>query len=294
MSVTKVSDRLSDLGEGPHWDVNSQRLYHVDAFVGEVCRLDPVTGITESVDLDGIVTFVIPFRSDPSNLLITLTQEVRKLNFGTGESEVLTQLSHDNPKYRFNDGKCDTKGRLWTGTLIPGEADQGHLYKMDKTYNLQQVEDKITLSNGLAWSLNNDTLYYIDSEARKINVFDFNLHDGTATNRRILIDYNVDEDYKELGYPDGMTIDIEGKLWVANYAGGCVIRIDPETKTILRRFDIPAKNVTSCCFGGPHFDILYVTTAKSAEDEGNYPDAGAVFAITAHGTRGQPPNHFST
>jgi len=294
MSVTAVSERLSDLGEGPHWDVHTQKLYYVDAFVGDVCRLDPATGVTESVHLDGITTFVIPYFSDPSNLLITKTNEVRKLNFTSGESELLTQLDSNDPKYRFNDGKCDTRGRVFAGTLTEGQLEKGHLYRMDKNYTLVQVTDRISLSNGLAWSLNNDTLYFIDSEGKKIYAFDYDLETGTATNKRILINYNTEDAYKNFGVPDGMTIDIEGKLWVAHYGGKCVLRIDPATKSILRQIDIPARNVTSCCFGGPHFDILYVTTANSKTDEDKriYPQAGAVFAVKDLGTRGQPPNHF--
>ncbi|GFS49633.1 regucalcin [Nephila pilipes] len=290
MSITAVSQRLSDLGEGPHWDVTTQKLYYIDAFVGDVCRLDPATGVTEVVHLDGITTFVIPYDSDSSKLLITLTRQVRKLNFTTGESELLTELPPETGSARFNDGKCDAKGRAWTGTLVPNETEKGHLYRLDSGYVLTQVSDKITLSNGLAWSLDNRTLYFNDSEARKIYYFDYNLEDGSATNKRILINYNEDKEFETLGYPDGMTIDIEGKLWVACYAGGCILRIDPATKTILKKLEMPCTNVTSCCFGGPHFDILYVTTAKKAGV--NEPQAGAVFAVTGLGTRGQPPNHF--
>ncbi|XP_055944646.1 regucalcin-like [Argiope bruennichi] len=292
MSVTAVSQRLSDLGEGPHWDVSTQKLYYVDAFVGDVCRLDPATGVSEVVHLDGITTFVIPYRSDPSKLLITLTRQIRKLDFATGESQVLSELPAEPSEARFNDGKCDANGRAWTGTLVPGQDEKGHLYRIDPEYALTRVSDKITLSNGLAWSLDNRTLYFIDSEARKIYYFDYNLQDGTATNKRILINYNERKEFDNLGVPDGMTIDIEGKLWVAHFGGACVLRIDPETTSILRKIDIPATNVTSCCFGGPHFDILYVTTAQKAGVT-DQPQAGAVFAVTGLGTRGNPPNNFA-
>ncbi|GIY39877.1 regucalcin [Caerostris extrusa] len=290
MSIKAVSERLSDLGEGPHWDVNTQKLYYVDAFVGDVCRLDPATGVTEAVHLDGITTFVIPYRSDPSKLLVTLNRQVRKLNFTTGESELLTELPPETAPARFNDGKCDARGRAWTGTLVPQEEEKGHLYRLDPGYVLTQISDKITLSNGLAWSLDNRTLYFIDSEGKKIYFFDFNLEDGSASNRQILIDYN-EKEFEGLGVPDGMTIDVEGKLWVACFGGSCVLRIDPATKTILRKIEMPCTNVTSCCFGGPHFDILYVTTAKK-EGVTDQPQAGAVFAVTDLGTRGQPPNDF--
>ncbi|KAG8182676.1 hypothetical protein JTE90_012912 [Oedothorax gibbosus] len=295
MNVTAVSERKSDLGEGPHWDPLIQKLYYVDAFVGDVCRLDPATGLTETVHLDGITTFVIPYRTDPSKLLITLTRQIRKLDFNTGESEVLTELTPADGKDRFNDGKCDNRGRLWTGTLVPSEEEKGHLYRLDPNYTLTQVADKVTLSNGLAWSIDNRKFYYVDSEKKIIHSFDYNLEDGTASNQQVLVNYSERDEFKDLGVPDGMTIDIEGKLWVACYGGSCLLRLDPETRTILHKVDFPCKNVTSCCFGGPHLDILYVTTAKRElpEDEkDSEPLAGAVFAVTGHGTRGQPPVLF--
>ncbi|KFM58049.1 Regucalcin, partial [Stegodyphus mimosarum] len=295
MEVRPVSQRLCDLGEGPHWDVNTQRLYYVDAFVGDVCRLDPATGVTESVHLDGITTFVIPYQSDPSNLLITVTKQVRKLNFATGEFKILGTVEPDKPKSRFNDGKCDAKGRLWTGSMILGEVGQGHLYKMDSSYNFIPFADNISLTNGITWSLNYDTMYYIDSEGKKIFVFDYDLGSGTASNQRVLFDYET-KDFENLGVPDGMTTDIEGKLWVACYGGGCILRLDPIKKSILQKVDIPVKRVTSLCFGGPHFDILYVTTAShesTEEEKKSQPLAGAVFAVTGHGTRGQPACLFS-
>ncbi|GBN14202.1 Regucalcin [Araneus ventricosus] len=240
---------------------------------------------------NGIVTFVIPYKSDPSKLLITLTRQVRKLDFETGQSEVLAELPAEPSTARFNDGKCDSNGRAWTGTLVPGENEKGHLYRIDPEYALTRVSDKFTLSNGLAWSLDNRTMYFIDSEARKIYYFDYNIRDGTASNKQILIDYSQRREFDSLGVPDGMTIDIEGKLWVAHFGGACVLRIDPETRSVLRKIDMPCTNVTSCCFGGPHFDILYVTTAQKAGVT-DQPQAGAVFAITGLGTRGQPPNNF--
>ncbi|XP_071034792.1 regucalcin [Parasteatoda tepidariorum] len=299
MSVSRVSKKRFALGEGPHWDNRNQRLYFVDIDAGETCRLNPSTGETEIVvHSEGIISFAIPYQSDPSNLLISSTQEIKKLNFNAGNTEFLTKVNYNDPKFRINDGKCDAKGRLWTGTMITGVIGtlhkEGHLLKMDNTYKMTQVLDGISISNGLAWTSNNDTMYYIDSDCRTIYAYDYNLEEGTASNRRILIDYNKEKGFEDLDLPDGMTIDTENKLWVCHYGGGCVLRIDPATKAILKRVDIPAKHVTSCCFGGPNLDILYVTTAAQTEEiRKNFPEAGAVFAVTDHGCRGLQPYAFN-
>ncbi|XP_054708312.1 regucalcin-like [Uloborus diversus] len=294
MSVSAVSKTCFDLGEGPHWDARHQKLYFVDAFVGDVCRLDTKTGSAEKVHFDGIVSFVIPYQDNDSDVILSVTKQVRKLNFKTGQSELLTTVAPET-RERFNDAKCDARGRLWAGTLVEGEKMKGYLYKLDSSNNFQPIVDKITLTNGLTWSLDNQTLYYIDSGEKKIFVFDFNLEEGTTSNQRVLFDYNTDEGFENLGVPDGMTIDIEGKLWVCNYGGSCVLRLDPQTRSILQRVEMPAKNVTSCCFGGPHYDILYVTTASAGlteEEKERHPKAGSVFAVTGLGTRGQPLNNF--
>jgi len=272
--------------------VNTQKLYHVDAFVGDVCRLDPNTGYTEVVHLNDLTTFAIPYKSDPNSILISVRKDVRNLNFRSGETEVLGTVEPGTAA-RFNDAKCDTRGRLWAGTVVANES-KGHLYRMDSEYKFISYAENIVLSNGLTWSLNNETMYFNDSEGKKILAFDFNLEEGTATNQRTLFDFN-DKEFENLGVPDGMTIDIQGKLWVCCYGGSCVLKLDPETKSILEKVDMPARKVTSCCFGGPHFDILYVTTGGgdlTDEEKARTPKAGAVFSISGHGTRGQPLNHY--
>ncbi|XP_015918150.3 regucalcin [Parasteatoda tepidariorum] len=300
MSVSRVSKKRFVLGEGPHWDNRSQRLYFVDIDAGETCRLNPSTGETEIVvHSEGIIGFAIPYQSDPSNLLISSTQEIKKLNFDTGYTEFLTKVNYKNPKFRFNDGKCDAKGRLWSGTMITGVVGtlhkEGHLFKMDNTYKMTQVDEGISLSNGLTWNCSNDTMYYIDSDCRTIYAYDFNLEEGVISNKRILIDCNKEKGFENIaGLPDGMTIDTENKIWVCFSGGGCVLRIDPTTKTILRRVDLPVVKVTSCCFGGPNLDILYVTTAARTEEvRKTNPEAGAIFAVTDHGCRGLQPYTFN-
>ena len=151
---------------------------------------------------------------------------------------------------------------------------------------------EISISNGIEWSLDWTKLYYIDSLARHVYSFDYNEQTGAITNQTVAVDYAQDD---KLGLPDGMTIDAEGKLWVAAFFGGAVTRWDPETGKKLAYIPIPSKRVTSCCFGGPNYDKLFVTSAcvgaKDSELQ-QYPHPGAVFVVEDLGVRGLPAQKF--
>lgn len=302
MSVTVVSKHLYDLGEGPFWDNTSESLFHADSFVGDYCKLNPRTGETEVVHLDGgLTTVIIPYTSHPNKLLVTLQKLILKLDWNTKQTELLAEVEPEIARSRFNDGKCDARGRFWVGTVLEKKEGGiteggGNLHSMDpnlkvKTHNVKGV----TLSNGMAWSLDNKTMFFNDSEGQKIFAFDFNLSDGSVSNQRIMVDFNSTPGYKNLGYPDGMTIDTEGKLWVACFAGSRVLRIDPETSKLLQQVEFPAQNITSCCFGGSGYEDLYVTSAwrgLSEEQLKAQPKAGAVFKVTGLGVKGFPANTF--
>ena len=135
-------------------------------------------------------------------------------------------------------------------------------------------------------------MYYIDSLASKLYSFDYNESAGTITNQTVAVDYAQDD---ALGLPDGMCIDAEGMLWVAGYYGAAVTRWDPATGKKLARIPIPAKCATSCCFGGPNYDKLFITSGcGSAKDSDlqQYPHPGAVFVVEGLGVRGLPPQKF--
>ena len=151
----------------------------------------------------------------------------------------------------------------------------------------------VSVSNGMAWSLDWTKMYYIDSPTRKIYRFDYNEETGDLTNRETTIDFKEDKTH---GLPDGMTIDSEGKIWVAEFHGGCVCRWDPATGEMLQRIPIPALKTTSCCFGGPNYDTLFVTSCSMGytpeELEKKNPEAGFIFAVTGLGVKGMPPQFF--
>ncbi|XP_013788765.1 regucalcin-like [Limulus polyphemus] len=181
----------------------------------------------------------------------------------------------------------------------PAEVDlgQGCLYSLDpSSLSVSKQVENVNLSNGLAWSSDNRLMFFIDSIPGKVYVFDYDVETGVLSNQRTLVDFTVSRGYQDCGIPDGMTIDIEGKLWVACYNGSCVVRIDPARGDLLQKIEFPVSKITSCCFGGPNYNELYVTSAiKGLTDEQHkqQPLAGAVFKVADLGVKGFAPACFA-
>jgi len=180
---------------------------------------------------------------------------------------------------RYNDGKCDPAGRLWVGSMgmEPPNRYKASLYRLDQDLSITRILDSITVSNGICWSLDKTKMYYIDTPTGKVKVFDYDDQTGGISNGRTAVEIP-----DGMGGPDGMTIDSEGHLWVCLWGGSCVGCFDPETGELLKRINIPAKNITSCAFGGKDLQTLFVTSANtgmSPEDAEKYPHAGGLFAV---------------
>lgn len=175
------------------------------------------------------------------------------------------------------------------GELNP---NRGSLYFITKE-NLPHPKAVITpvnISNGLAWNRANDKFYYIDTPTNQVKEYDYDNDSGSIRNPRVVFDV---KDFAEniTGHPDGMTIDTDDNLWIALYDGGAVIKVDPRTKKLLQIVPIPAQYTTSACWGGPHYDILFVTTSRymlNDEDRKRQSAAGSVFAVKGLNARGLP------
>jgi sugar lactone lactonase YvrE len=178
------------------------------------------------------------------------------------------------PKLRMNDGKCDRRGRFWAGTQIMRDEmkGKGYFWCLDTDGTVRTALTGVTTSNGLAWSADDAMLYYIDSMTHTVRAFPFDLERGTLGEGRVCVE--VPKDY---GLPDGMTIDREGMLWIAQWEGGAVRRYDPRTGKCTGMVPVPASKVTCCCFGGEKLDTLYITTARVDTDAHAEPLAGGIF-----------------
>ena len=265
------------LGEGPVWDYLKKCLYWVDI---EGCKLhchDPQNNINKYWVFEEMLGAIAIMTN--GNLLLALESGLAIFDLSTEATKPLNVLQNSDSKFRFNDGQCDPNGNFWLGTMhknfVPGS---GNLYKIDPEYNTSLEVRNTTISNGMAWSLDARKYYYIDSPSFEVAVFDYDNNAGLIKNRRSL--FKIPKSY---GSPDGMTLDQEGMLWIAHWGGGCVRRWDPGTGKVLDKIRVPAPHVTSCCFGGKDFNILYITTARSGLGEKaleTAPLSGGLFCIT--------------
>jgi sugar lactone lactonase YvrE len=189
----------------------------------------------------------------------------------------------------MNDGACDSRGRFWAGTMAGDKTPgAGSLYRLNPDGRVKRVLTGLTISNGIDWSLDGHTMYFIDSALGCVDAFDFDEERGCLSNRRHLIEVPPED-----GMPDGLTVDADGFLWVALFRGAAVRRYSPEGK-LQCVVDLPATLVTSCAFGDPDLGTLYVTSAsRGLDEEGRHrqPHAGALFRLRP-GVKGRQAEFF--
>ncbi|WP_159886913.1 SMP-30/gluconolactonase/LRE family protein [Paenibacillus puerhi] len=263
------------LGEGPSWDEREQILYWVDIMGKRIHSYDPVGGRSDVVQLEEYVGAVV--KREGGGLIYAGHQRIAAYDPATGTTNTIAELSPGDPDLRFNDGKCDPAGRFWVGTLsLTGRKHACALYLLEGD-KLRPVLEGVSLSNGLGWSSDGRTMYYIDTPTRQVDAYAYDPDSGELGEKRTAVDFSGEE-----GWPDGMTVDEAGMLWIAHYGGSQVSRWNPATGDKLSSVELPAPNVTSCVFAGKDRSELYVTTATqgmSGEERTQYPQAGALFRI---------------
>ena len=284
-AIEVASDAGAELGEGPAWDSRSSELAWVDITPGRVHFLGPGGG-ERTVEVGQPVGAVVP-RASGGHVLAVRDGFAALAGDGTVTS--LAHVEHERPGNRMNDGKYDRHGRLWAGTMALDETPgAGALYRLDPDATVSTILEGVTISNGLAWSLDDRTMYYVDTPTQRIDRLDYDPSTGEVENRRPLFAIPARD-----GSPDGMALDSEGFLWVALHGGGAVRRYAPDG-VLDRVIELPASNVTSCAFGGPELEELYITCARqglSREQLAREPLAGALFRHRP-GVRGLPTESY--
>lgn len=281
-------DARATLGEGAIWHPTENKLYWID-IEGKLLHIyDPETRTNKSIPVGDRIGTVVPVAA--GGVLVALQTGIYKLDTQTGKLKWLNNPLPD-PALRFNDGKCDPAGRFWVGSLAMDSRKRGaSLYRMEASGKVHTVLDSVTISNGIVWTADKKTMYYNDTPTMTVQAFDYNNDTGELTNRRVAIRIP-----QGAGAPDGMTIDAEGKLWIALWGGYAVARYDPDTGKLLEQIKVPAPHVTSCAFGGKNLETLYITTARAwvkPEVLQQYPLSGGVFAVKP-GVRGVLAFQFS-
>jgi sugar lactone lactonase YvrE len=294
----------AELGESPVWDERRGCLWWVDIKRRVVHRHQPQRGEDGWADTPtadearrgdgadasrqlGEEVGAVALR-ERGGLVLAVRSGVVVLDDVAGPLRRLADLAA--PGVRFNDAKCDAAGRLWAGTLADdGRAGGGRLYRVEPDGRAEVALDRVTVSNGLDWSPDGRTLYYVDSATQRVDAIAFDPESGALGERRPLIEIALEE-----GIPDGLTVDAEGFIWLALFGGGAVLRIAPDGERE-RTVQVPVSHPTSCAFGGPDLTDLYITSAAkdlSAAQRREQPAAGAVLRLRP-GARGRPANRLA-
>ena len=282
-----VLDTKAILGEGPVWRAETQDLVWVDIESARVCCFNPTSGENQTWDIGEKPGLAVP--AERGDLILGTSIGFVRLDLASGDLSPIIDPEQDLPNNRFNDGKVDPEGRLWAGTMGMDEAPNvGSLYRLNRNLSTDKLFDQVSISNGMAWTSDQKTYYYIASPTRRIDVFDCDMASGTVSDRRTAFELP-----EGMGYPDGMCIDNEGMLWVALWQGWGVARCAPGG-ALLAKVEVPVECVTSCCFGGENWDELYITTSSRDLDEAgrvDQPLAGGVFRCKP-GVSGPATNLF--
>jgi sugar lactone lactonase YvrE len=284
-----VLNARAELGEGPVWDAASGILYWVDLFAGVVHSYRPISGLTGSVEVGEIIGCVVPRQS--GGLLAATPSGIYRLDPATGARTRVSAIEADRPETHFNDGKVDPAGRFWFGSIAIDRTSDvlGDLYSLETDLTVTHRLHGVDNTNGMDWSPDGRTMYYIDSLTRQVTAYDYDAAGGAISNPRPIVTLP-----EGTGVPDGMTVSVDGSLWVAHWGGARVTRWHPETGALLQTIAVPANLTTSCTFAGPAMDDLYITTARYQEPIAALaaqPLAGGLFRYRTD-TKGRPAAVF--
>lgn len=264
------------LGEGPIWDSTSNTLSWVDILKGTIHEYTFSNKVHSIIPVNDMVSAIT--HCENGDYLAALKEGLAYIDRESYNINYLTNPEKHLPNNRFNDGKCDSFGRFWIGSMsLDEEPKVGSLYSFDKSKKVVKQISDVSISNGMAWTTDTKTMYYIDTPTRQVCAYDFDIVTASLSNKRIVINIPVDE-----GYPDGMTIDKEGNLWIAHWGGWQITRWNPENGKKMNSIKLPVSRVTSCTFGGKDLTNLYITSASvglSAKEMSKQPLAGSVFVI---------------
>jgi sugar lactone lactonase YvrE len=279
-------------GEAATWSADENRVYWVDINRFLLHRLDLASGaVTSHFFEEPVVALSLTTRE--GTLLVGLASKLVLLDVESDTREELGIVLPGSPNVRFNDGRTDPNGVFWIGSMSnnvgPNGEDVGVTEGLGKLYRfaagdaLKEVEAGISIANTLCWSPDKSTFYFGDTLKNEIRAYPFDAADS------VIGEGQTHFAGFDRGLPDGSSIDGEGFIWNCRFGGGCIVRIAPDGR-IDRVIDMPVKNITTCCFGGPDLATLYVTTASAMKADGDRL-AGSLFAIETQ-TQGLPENRF--
>lgn len=285
--ATPCTTDVYELGEGCRWDEVRDELYWVDILTGRFFRAK-VDGtqveIVAQYSVEGFLSAVAPIDDRGRGWVVAVNQSIALLDESGSLREVARPEAHRESEVRMNDGAADPWGRFWIGSMaFDGGEGQGILYRYQESTGTETVSGGATISNGLGWSPDRSTMYYVDSGPATLSVFDVD-DVGEISGRRVLVQFD-----KREGDPDGLCVDADGAIWVAVWGGYQVRRYSPEGEP-LAQVHLSTAQPSSCAIGGANGTTLYITTAREDMSEAMLsaePDAGRLFCVDV-GVMGLP------
>ena len=297
-----VSREPDELGESPFWHPHEQMLYWVDIPGKKIRRANVFMGTVDSWDMPMEPGCMAPAAS--GGLVIALRDGIYRARDWGGALNLVQGFDHDPATTRFNDGKADSQGRFWAGTMFePRTSPKGELFSLDcrkpGAPGVQRMATGATIANGLAWSPDNKTVYWTDTTTAVIRAWDWGAESNVMSRERVFARFPDKPPGWTIGMPgyegrpDGAAVDVQGNYWVAMYEGGQVLKVSP-AGDVLARLEVPAQCPTMPCFGGDDLQTLYLTTARhgrSGPELSRFPNSGCVLSTRVE-VPGLPVNFF--
>ena len=288
MTATELYKCGCKLGEGACWHSRRKSFFWVDILGFAIFEYVISDKKVNRWQLPEEVSFVA--EADNHYLLVAMKNAISLLNLDTDRMSLLANVEPEIADNRCNDGAVDRKGRLWIGTMqMECEPCRGALYFLDSNMQLRKKLPELSISNGIAWTNDNQTMYHIDTARNAVCSYDFDAEKANIFFKKVVVDVP-----REYGSPDGMCIDENGMLWIAHWGGFGIYQWNPANGKMLQKIDVPAPHVTSCAFGGEYMDQLFITTAYdglTGEQKNVYPGSGNVF-VASPGVKGVSNNIF--
>jgi sugar lactone lactonase YvrE len=282
--IASVVQSQDSLGESVVWCPRSRKVWWLDILKPCLQSYDPATGAHKVYPLPGPNCGCAALRTS-GGFVLAMDNGLHSFDPESGRLELLFHPEPQPPSNRYNDGRCDRRGRFWLGTMDSAiRGPSGSLYRLGADRSVKKFLEGITVPNSTAFSPDDRTMYFADTPKHTIWAFDFDIDAGVISNQRAFADLSA-----RRGLPDGSCIDAEGFLWNAEFAGKRLTRYAPDGR-VDRTVDVPVTSPTCCCFGGDNLETLYVTSSThehSAEQRKAEPFRGGLLALNV-GVRGLP------